>query len=746
MRIRLLVLIGALLLATAGMATAQQSDAPNPPSPYKPSASFLDARAGQVDFGLRASGIDDDAARYQRFRDLSDGPTLESFRWEREQPTWLFNAEADNVGYRDQRYFAAFNKLGRVKTSFEWDQVPTYYSTITSSFYATQGKGVFTVDDSIQRGIEAGLIGLTNPVVVNQARTFDTRSQRDNARFDLVVTPSRDVDVKVNVKSSARSGSYVGNANIASSPGGLAMELANPLDDRATDVNASAEWANTRGRFSVGYVGSWYDNNIPAIRFDNPLRYTDIASASSVGQMATAPNSTAQSVNSGGSIKLPGKSKANAFVSIGTWKQNEVLLPATINTALVNPKLERPTAEAEARIVATNVNFNSRPVRNLWLNAKYRFYDYDNRTPAFFIGTMPVGDSSQGTAHETEPASFRRHNADVDLSFAPWSAVGFKVGYGFEGADRTFRIFESTTDHVVRASADVTGNRYVSVLGSFEHSQRRGSGFDEELLVDVGEHTEMRHFDIADRDRNRGTVLVTVTPIEVLGFTASVGAGRDDYKNTGFGLRDNQHHIYSVGFDYVPNNKANVNLTYGYEKYDTSQWSRTANPVSPTDSTFYDARRDWGIDAGDRVRTVTSTFALTQVVPKTELQFTYDYSWSKATYVYQVTDQWLNLALMPDPVTGTGSVSRLPAGLSAVDNRLGTFRTDARYFLRKNVAIGIAYLYERYRVNDFGLSPESVNSIVPVTLSGGSANTVYLNYVYRPYTANTAWARMTYLW
>jgi MtrB/PioB family decaheme-associated outer membrane protein len=754
MRIRLTVLIGALLLVSASLATAQEP--PNPPSPYQPSASFLSGRAGQVDFGLRASSIDDDAARFQRFRDLRDGATLDSFRWAREEQTWIFNAEASNLGYRDQRLFAGFNKLGAVKASFEWDQVPTFYSDVTKSLFTYQGNGVFRVNDAIQQGIQGGSVSLITPSVLSQARQFDTRSRSDNALFNLVVTPSRDVDVTVKVRSKSRNGSLTGYGNFAPSPGGLAFELPTPVDDRTTDINASAEWANQQGRVSVGYVGSWYDNSIRSIQFENPLAFTDFFTTnpttgartytSSLGQMASWPNSTAHSVNGAGSIKLPGKSKASAFVSVGTWKQNDALLAPTVNSLLAAPALERSTAEAEARIVATNFNFNTRPAKSLWLNAKYRFYDYDNRTPVFDIANFVPGDTSLGAAHETEPAGFRRHNLDVDASYTPISLVGFRVGYGHESADRTFRIFEKTAENVFRASADLTGTRYVTVRGLFEHSQRTGSGFDEALLEDVGEQPEMRHFDIADRDRNRGTVIVTVSPVEVFGLNASVAAGNDNYKNSGFGLRDNNHRVYSAGFDYAPTNQVNTNFTYGYEKYDSLQWSRTSNPLSATDQGFNDPRRDWGIDGGDRVRTVSASLMLTQLVPKTELSFNYDYSRSKATYLYEVNDQWLDLALLPVPTTGSGTVSRLPVELPAVQNRLSAFRTDARYFLTKNVAVGVVYLYEQYRVNDYALSPDTLNSIVPLTLSGGSSNTIFMNYVFRPYTANTVWARLTYLW
>lgn len=729
MRIRIFVLISAVLLISSGVGMAQE--APQTPTPGRSSSSaFMSPKVGRVDFGFRASTIDGDTAKFQRYRDLRDGAYLDAFRFEKEQENWVFNAAADNVGYRDQQYLGAFNS-GKVKASFEWNQVPLFLGADTQSLYTYEGNGVFTIDDAIQQQIQSDPSTNKAPLFrsfLGRANAFDTRSRSDNALFGLVVSPTRELDISVDVKSKRRDGSTVFNGNFAFTN---AIELAVPLDDRTTDVNAMAEWASERGRVSVGYTGSWYDNNVASLTFDNPFRFSDIAGTPSRGRTAYWPSSTAHSFNTGGSVALPAKSRVNAFVSIGTWKQDADLLPATINNALALETLERSTAEAEARIIATNFNFNTRPSRYVWLNVRYRYYDYDNRTPVFDIRNMVVGDQTLGAAQESEPMSITRHNFDVDASFTPSMMAGFKVGYGREVADRTFRVFEQTIDDVFRVSGDLTGNQYVSVRGVFEHSQRTGSGFDEELLADVGEHDEMRHFDIADRGRNRGTVILTVTPISALGFNASIGAGKDNYKNSGFGLRDNEHRVYSAGFDVVPNDQVDANLTYGYEKYTALQWSRTANPPSATDVTFFDERRDWGIDSGDKVRTLSAALGLMKLVPKTEVQLTYDYSWSKATYLY---------------VVPAVSVIAAPRQLPPVDNRLAAFKTDARYFLTRNVAVGVVYLYDRYRVNDYALSPDTVNSLYPLNATGGGASAIYLNYLYRPYTAHTAWVRLTYLW
>ena len=40
-------------------------------------------------------------------------------------------ASAINVGYRDQRYSGTYERIGRIKASFEWDQIPLYISDAT---------------------------------------------------------------------------------------------------------------------------------------------------------------------------------------------------------------------------------------------------------------------------------------------------------------------------------------------------------------------------------------------------------------------------------------------------------------------------------------------------------------------------------------------------------------------------------------------------------------------------------------
>ena len=759
------ILLAALLLALPGLTRAQQPPPPTaqppaaetPAPPAETAGTSTLASSNRIDVGFRGSSVSGDPARFQRFRDQRDGAYLPAFRVGKETERSFVHAEADNVGYRDQRFAANYERIGAVKIDFEWNQIPLYISADTRSLYTDKGQGVLSIDNGLRQAIQGA--GLANSAAVfsvlsnglaASAHPFELRSRRDVGTVNLVYTLNRDVDLTFNVKNTNRSGHNLMSFGFGTSPGlNPSVEVGVPTDDRATDVAGMLEFANQRAWFSVGFTGSSYNNHIPVVQFDNPLRATDAVGGSNVGGPAFGrvpmwPANSALALNLNGSYKLPARSRASAFVSIGRWNQNEALIAPTSNTALVAPPLARPNAETKADIVSMVYNFTSRPGEYVWLNAKYRYYDYANQTGRFEMPAIPGDWNTTGAIWENEPSSFTRHTLDLDASITPYKYLGLGLGFTREGADRTFRIFEQTAERSVRASIDSTGNQYVTLRAKFEHARRTGSGFEEALLEEVGEQSLTRHFDIADRDRDRATAIVTVTPVARFDVNASVSTGKDDYRNTGFGLRDNRNNGWSLGFDLVPVETVSFAIDYGFEKYTAAQWSRAANP--PPSPSFDDPSRDFGIDSNDSVKTLSASLDLLKALAKTDIRLSYDLSDGTATYVYQLPS---NSTIVSGINYGPGNVfAPTPVvQLPALKNRLTDARIDLTHYLRPNIAVGVGYWYEGYAVDDFALNASTTGPLAPANGSTGAfASTIYSGYLYRNYTAHTGFVRMSYLW
>jgi MtrB/PioB family decaheme-associated outer membrane protein len=747
MRTRTFSLIGALLLVFAGSAQAQQEPAaaatpqaavaPVPtPTPFTP-------KLGQIDFGFRGDSVTGDAARYQRFRDLREGGYVDRFRMSKETEQWVFKATANNVGYRDQQFTVNYQDIGRLKVNADWNQVPLFISDSTRSLYKDNGNGVLTIDDSIQRtlqttgtGVGAGYNALRSALA--GASRYDLRSRRDIGTLNMVYALNQGVDVKFDVRNMNRSGYNLMSFGFGTSPGlNPVVEFGVPTDDRTTDVKGSVEFANDRGLVSVGYNASWFSNHIPTVTFDNPLRVDDISGGPSSGRVAMWPTNHAFNVNVNGSYKLPARSRASAYISIGQWDQNEALVSPTVNKALtlLAPPLERPSAEAKADIVSMVYNFNSRPNEYLWLNAKYRYYDYANKTPIYETVAL-VGDWAPGPAvWENEPASVKRNSIDLDASISAHKHLGIGLGFSREDNDRTHRIFEKTAEDTFRVSFDSTGSQFITLRTKFEHSNREGSGFEAALLDEVGEQPGTRHYDIANRTRDRVTTILSITPTAYLDLNGSFASGKDKYGQTGFGLRNNDNTAWSFGLDVLPTERVNLGVNYGRERYTALQYSRTANPLTATDVTFNDPTRDWWDNQADTVKTFTATADFLKCLARTDIRLGYDISDGNATYVYSLKPEQKVFTTVP------------LTQLAPLKNKLTNGRMDVKYYVRPNLALGGAYWYEEYKVSDFALGDVTLTSLAPANGSSGAfANAIYSGYLYRNYRAHTGFLRLTFLW
>ena len=689
---------------------------------------------GTFDFGGRGSELDGDAARYERYRDLGDGLFLEGVRLDRERNDWLFNLSADHVGRKDQRYIANAERLGKVKTWFIWDQIPMLFSRTTRTLFSGIESGTLQISDAVQSQVQAqpSLIG---PLFSQFGSEFETRTQRNIAEGGFKYDASADLTITGKVRHTNRDGTIPYGGSFGHSS---LVELPAPIDHSLTAADAGAEFVRDRLLLRAGYVGSFFHNDITSVVFDNPFRASDIAATPSRGRSSLPPSNSFMGVNGLASVRLPARSRATAYVSAGHLTDaGDPIIPQTINSAVATAPLPRTTVEGEARTTAVNLTFVSRPTRYVDITAGYKQYDYDNRTPEFEMTQRVAYDNTVSAvtpAVESEPFGVLRHTLDADLKLSPRSGVSAGIGVTRLQEERTHRIFESTTDNVVRITADALNHRWFALRSKFEHAQRRGTGIEEgeAELASIGEQRGIRHFDIANRDRNRVTILGSLTPMSNLGITASIAAGKDDYLESLFGLRDNTHRIYALGFDATPSDRVILTASYSFERYNALSRSRQANPGVQ----FDDPSRNWATDATDKAHSLILSGEVLHIVDRMDLRLFYDFSRARARYQY-VTGAVADRTLPEEVVVATTlpTPAELPPTLS--DLRRGT--ADLTYALARHLSIGVSYWYEQYRVTDFTLDADANPD-----LARGQA--LLIGYLYRPYTANTVWGRLIYRW
>ena len=788
--------IAAVLLLLPHLAAAQAQPAQAP------------AATGTVDVGGMFTTADGDEARFERYRDTRDG-AYTSLALNRETGSYLFDARASHIGYRDQRYTVDYSRR-RLTFGFNWISLPLNYSYLTRTAYATNG-ATLTLPDSAQGAVQ-GSTNATNdgtavgvpcapgappatcntPATVAQAKAnrsiydtlatpFDLRQIRHTAAFGVNYAATSALDIDAKVISSLRDGQQPWNASFAFNN---AVELPQPIDQRTNDVGIGASWANRKGMVRVGWDGSWFNNSNQVLVWDNPIRLTDFNNGNPLfnclpngtggpwdcngysngngparGREALAPSNMMNVVSAVAMYKLALRTTLNGTLQFTNQRQDEALIPWTINSVIDQPAtfvnfprlaaLPRSTAEAEAQGVNALINLSTRPTRRTNVTVRYRYNKRDVQTPVFDATEYVRFDAVPEEIEEGHSAQFdnSRHLFDANVSFTTnrWGTV--RAGYGREDIERHGRGFAEVGENIFRLSYDAYSNQYLTVRGSFDVGRRRGSGF-VETGVDYetgpgGTQPTLRYFDEADRDRTRGSVILTVMPSDAVDVFFQFAGGRDKYLSDSsvpvdrpgelFGLHRQTVTSYNLGANFHPNDRVSLGANYGRDGFSSLQRSRNANPAP--DPQWTDPSRDWTLDNDDKVNNFGLYVDLTRPLRNTDIRFGYDYSDSDNSFVHGG----------PRIAALTAANQFIP--LPDVENSWHRATADVSYFLTARIGVGVGYYFEKLDVVDFN----TIDTGGPVGFAPATGDPrldwlggLTLGYGNRPYSGHSGFVRLLY--
>lgn len=743
-----LIALTAALLCSAPLAHAQQAASTEP--------------AGVVDFGVRAGSTEGDYARYERYQDLRDG-AFSKVQFGKQTDTYRFDLGAWNIGYRDQSYNAAFTN-GKAKYSGFFDSTPLNYSYLTSTPWRETSTGVFTLDAAARLQVQNKVVGVvgvpqnaaqlaTRSIYVGLAQPFDLASKRETLGLKYARDLNNALGLNLAFTSTKKSGNQPYGMSFAFNN---ANELPMPIDNRTNDLSAGVEYVRPEGMMRVAWDASFFDNKIKQIIWDNPLRATDTTpfdasgysngNGPAFGRMSMPPSNSMNSVSFTGLYKMPAHTTINGVVSFVAMNQNDALLPWTDNGAINNAAvlalfpglkaLPRATAEASVHGLNAMFNFASRPNRYFGLRMRYRFNDHKNLTPEFDAVEYVRFDAvPEETGGETENFNIRQNTFDLTgtLNLIKYTAIN--LTYAYDDFARTGRAFSDMRDYTLKASVDTVGNQWVTLRAAAEHTNRIGAGFSEASIEDGGAQPGLRFYDEADRDRNKGTLLVVVNPVSFMDITASMSKGKDTYSGEGheFGLLDNDNTNVTLSFGVTPVDGVDFGASYGRDRFVTNQKSRNANP--PPDPTWTDPARDWTLKNDELVNNVDVYLALSKLVDKTTIKFNYDYADSDNGFLFggpRITS-----------LAALGQFIPLPN----VTNKWQKLSADFQYHFSKKVGAALGYWYEKFDVTDYATI--DTNGSVGFSAATGTPRIDYLGFLgtgygNRPYKGSTAFARILY--
>ncbi len=688
-----------------------------------------------------------DRGKFEEYRDIPPGVFLERLRLRLESQDGGYSLElrAKDVGEQDQNFLLKSSKLGRYTFEFEWDQIPHVFSGTGRSPYRQTPPGVFELSDLLQSTLQ-GASASARPGILQSflstAPDIDLKTRWDAARFLMQYTPTPDWNLRAEYTRTLKEGGRpIGM--VFGSPGGNLIEVPEPIDQTVNDFRATAELARERWQLQFAYNLSTFQNDVNALIADNPLRITDAplsstgTSAPARGRLSLAPDNIAQTASLTGGWNLPWRSRLTGTFSYGWRFQDEAFLPHTINAAISDPRLTLPanSLDGEVRTLLANLRFTSRPFRDITLSARYRFYDFDDRTPVLIFPARVITD----TTLNTEPVassrfSYNKHNAGADVGWRLLPPLSAKVGFEWERWDRDSRHREAplTDEYTPKVSLDYTPLDWVLLRASYARSWRRISDYntfahlshtvlEEESLEaekPVSQSALLRKYDEADRDRDRVDFLAQVSPLDTLTFTPTLSFRNDDYNNSPLGLQEDKS--WAAGFDisWSPIERLVFFASYMRETFDARQRSRYRAPPDQLENPTY----DWIGKNNDTVDTVGAGID-TPLIPK-KLDLRLAWNFSTATGRMRASN----------PVTPTGGTAAQNTSATAVDfpkiiDRLHQLEASLKYHVTTASFIRFRYIFETFDITDF--RTDNIQPFMPA-----SPTDIYLGAQVRPYTAH----------
>lgn len=663
---------------------------------------------GEIEAGGQVVGHSGNSATFDEYRDLDSMPIFPRLYLlgEDKQKTRFMELGGVNLNRTDAYYFMNYGRYNYYKFFFEFDRIPHTIANNAQTIFDERDQGVFNVRPGATNLATA--LSTTNraniiTAVDERLRDIKLGFQTDAARFGgtWLVTPELELGLSysfTNREGRTPLGTVIG------SPGGNVVELAAPRDEQYHEIKAGAEYVRDRYQLRLNYTFSAFENQVKSIEWENPCgSLAGCGNVAGIGRYSTMPDNQAHTFSLAGGYSLPWwNTRLTGAASYAFWRQDEEFLPYTSLAGAGNTTdagLDSPNAKMDVGLV--NLGLSMRPVRDVNLRFKYRLYDLENDTEEHTFTNVLAGSSDVtpvgASVHTSEPLDFRKQNASADASWRVVRPVTLRLGYEWERWDRDHREVGESNEHIVKAGADIQPLSWVLGRFTYSHGVRTIGGDYTPLGGNADSLPQFRKFDEADRTRDKGDVLVQVSPLDTLTLSGSFYVQYDNYFNTEFGLYESQAWGYSGDVSWAPTERLGLFAGYAHDRYLSKQQNCyiSITPVGgvippqpgalpgsacvPTN--IFEVRPRDTLDA------VNVGANYTVIPAKLDFSAGYRFAFGKSRY---------QLGSVPG-----GAAASEPGDVPDVTNQFHVFNVVARYFLTPNWVLKLGYQYERYDEKDF---------------------------------------------
>jgi MtrB/PioB family decaheme-associated outer membrane protein len=507
------------------------------------------------------------------------------------------------------------------------------------------------------------------------------------------------------------------------------------VDERTEELTGDLRLGHGPWNLELGYLASYFNNELSQLIADNPVRLTDSSSASSRGRISLAPDNALNSFHATGAYQLPSEfpARITASFAYGVRRQDEDFLPHTINSTLASdPLLVLPSKGLDGKVntYMGNLLVTARPLPELDLRARYRYYQHDNTSPVLTFPAHVIND--QGLVAENRrnvPNDYTRQQFNLDAGYRIIPGLHLRGGPFWEQWSRSrAREVSKLDEYGAKVALDYRPSSWAVVRADYLYGARDGTEYrpydyyeatlDPAELPDAineGQLAQLRKYDEANRNRNEIHALAQLIPRNDLDVSFSAGWTQYDYPDSSFGVRDDERWNVGSELSYTPIESLSISLWYDYEHSDLHQRSRW-RPVGGT-TVVDDPANNWDSSSADQIHALGAN--LDFAIIKDKLDFSLDYTYengngaTRSTAAPGCVNSGANPACLPTP--GGGADGGAAVDFPDIEDALQMLDATLSFHQSEHLTLEARYSWQKLHLQDYrvdGLNPYMPDSNV----------------------------------
>lgn len=688
---------------------------------------------GNVTVGAASVQLNNPSLEFGRFTGVTDDSVhiigASDIQSKNGSNYWRLTAE--DVGLNNRRFNLNGGNSGSHKFSFGYEELDTLTSINSKTPFDGSGSNTLTLPGGFVKS--ATTSGMTN--LAASLKNIDLKTKRKEGEAEVSFELDKNYDLSFSFRRQIKDGTK--SAGVALGPGSYvrAFNIPEPVDYQTDDFSAGLAWHNERGQAKAEYVLSRFSNANPTLTWDVPFVKPAAPVYPASGLSSLPPDNQAQRFSLSGNYKLADTTRVSALFERGYMTQDMALQNYTTNPASVIT-VPVPRSSADTRIDTTlfKLDLAAQPLSRLSLHAGFRHFDTANKSPRdlYQIVTHDTGDQVANTtsrATYNRPYDYTQNQLNFDGSYHFGHGTTLKLGYDHNEMDYSYRAVKGTTENTYSGKLSKRWDSGTILSFNLSDGRKRSDGGYNETWVFEALHSAaylatlapnvyfdklhgMQQSDIADRNRSRQGISLTLPVRQNLTLGMNASRSKDEHPAAQFGLQERENENFTLDATLTPDQLTNVSLYFTRQETDTRQASRAYNAqVAPPPKTKAEgsaaASNDWTGHIRDAINTIGLDASRSFMDEKLLLRLGYTYS---------RTNTDINFLSQANVFT-----TPLPADMPTVTSRQQTIDLSGTYKVQKNLSVQLGALVDLYRTTDWAtdtIPPGSTASPSLLTLSG----------------------------